>query len=202
LNDFFPVVGLVRQVFLTLKPIIMKRIYFSSVFLLLVFAGFGQTGKGSWLLGGNIAFSSTSMKQNGNSSNYTLFGFNPKIGVFPVNNFAVILNTDYVTQSGYHDLVIGPAVRYYFPGSEIVRLFVGGGVGFGSRESAHSTTYQFEAGPAIFIRPSIALELNVYYHTGTTKYDQSGDPYYNTDVTQSEFGVGLGFMVYLDKKKK
>jgi len=183
----------------------MKKIYFSSVFLLLVFAGFGQTGKGSWLLGGNIAFSSTTVKENGNSTNSSLFGLNPKIGLFPVNNFAVILNTNYVTESGYHDLLIGPAVRYYFPGSELVKLFVGGGVGFGSQENAQSTSYQFEAGPAFFIRPSIALELNLYYHTGTTKYDQSGDfpPYNNNnEFTQSDFGIGLGFMVYLDKRKK
>lgn len=181
----------------------MKKIYFTSILLAITFAGFSQTEKGSWLLGGNIAFSSTTVKENGNSSNYTLFGLNPKIGVFPVKNFAVILNTNYLTSSGSHELTIGPAVRYYFPGSEFVKLFVGGGVGFGSTTETHSTTYQFEAGPAIFIRPSVALEFNFYYQSGNTKYDNSNDfPPYNNEFTQSQFGIGVGFMVYLGKGKK
>jgi hypothetical protein len=179
----------------------MKKICFTTILLVAAIAGFGQTGKGSWLLGGNIAFSSTTTKGIGSTSdNSTVFGLNPKIGLFPINDFAVILNTNYLAGSGFHDLTIGPAVRYYFPGSESVKFFVGGGVGFGSNNYTHSTNYQFEAGPAIFIRPSVALELNLYYHSGNTVYNKSENTTDN-DYTQSQFGIGVGFMIYLGKNK-
>ena len=46
----------------------MKKFYLSSALLFFVFTGFSQTQKGSWLLGGNIAFSSISTKENGKRS--------------------------------------------------------------------------------------------------------------------------------------
>jgi hypothetical protein len=194
-------VGLFRNYSLTLKLTIMKKFYFTSILLAFVFAGFSQTEKGSWLLGGNIAFTSSSQTENGNKSSSTLFALNPKIGVFPINNLAVILNTSYATLSsdGFsdHSLSIGPAVRYYFAG-QAVKFFVGTGVEFGSTSGDyHSTTYQFEAGPAIFITPAVALELTIDYQTGTLKNSQAGS--YSSNMSQ--FGVGVGFMIYLGKKK-
>ena len=168
-------------------------------------AGFSQTEKGGWLLGGNIAYSSTKQTESGNSSTVSIFTLNPKIGFFPVSNLAVILNTDYITESSGnfndHSLTIGPAVRYYFPGSESVRLFVGTGVGFGSTSDTHSTIYQFEAGPSFFLTRAVALEMNINYQSASTKYD-AADSQFNSNYTQSQFGIGFGFIVYLGGKKK
>ena len=184
----------------------MKKFYFTTILLVFVFAGFSQTGKGSWLMGGNIAFTSVSVTENGNKSSGTIFALNPKIGVFLINNLAVILNTNYISSSskGFsdHTLAIGPAVRYYFSG-QAVKFFVGSGVDFGSTGDNQnspkytSTTYQFEAGPAIFISPAVALELSINYQTGTTKTSQEG----SYSMKQSQVGFGVGFMVYLGKKK-
>jgi outer membrane protein len=179
----------------------MKKIFFSSVLLVFVFTGFCQTQKGSWLLGGNIEYSSISSKENGNGSGSTsVFQFNPKAGLFVVNNFAVILNTTYTSLSGDgfsdHNLSIGPAVRYYFPGSEKLKFFVGAGMGFGSSSDTHNTSYQFEAGPAIFITPSVALEVTLNYESATATASQS-----DYKLTQSKFGGGIGFMIYLGKHK-
>jgi hypothetical protein len=180
----------------------MKKFYFTTILLAFVFAGFSQTEKGSWLLGGNIAYTSASQTENGNKSTSSIFALNPKIGVFPINNLAVILNTSYTTISsgGFsdHSLAIGPAVRYYFQG-QAVKFFLGTGVEFGSTSgNYHSTSFQFEAGPAIFITPAVALELGINYQTGTLKNSQ--DDSYSSKMGQ--FGVGVGFMVYLGSKKK
>jgi opacity protein-like surface antigen len=183
----------------------MKKIYFTAVLMVLVTAGFSQTEKGTWLLGGNIGYSSTKQSETGYSSTVSIFTLNPKIGFFPVNNFAVILNTDYISASstGYsaHSLEIGPALRYYFPGSESVRLFVGTGIGFGSDNDTHSTTYQFEAGPSFFLTRAVALEMNINYQSTSTKYN-SGDSQLPNNYTLSQFGVGFGFIVYLGRNKK
>ncbi len=183
----------------------MKRIYFTFIFTVLAIACFSQTEKGSWLLGGNIGYTSSHQSEAGNSSTYGIFTLNPKLGFFPVNNFAVILNTDYVSESSGnysdHDLMIGPAVRYYFPGSPAVRLFVGTGVGFGSTSDTHSTSYQIEAGPSFFLTPAVALEMNVNYQSTSSKYN-SGDPQLPNSYTLSQFGIGFGFLVYLGGKKK
>jgi Outer membrane protein beta-barrel domain len=182
----------------------MKKIYFTTIFTVLAIACFSQTEKGSWLLGGNIGYSSTHESETGYSSTVSVFTLNPKLGFFPVNNFAVILNTDYVSASSGdnsdHSLEIGPAVRYYFPGSPAVRLFVGTGVGFGSTNDTHSTTYQFEAGPSFFLTPAVALEMNVNYQSSSTKFSDTESQINN--YTQSQFGIGFGFLVYLGGKKK
>ncbi len=73
----------------------MKKFYFSSILMLLVLTGFSQTEKGNWMLGGNIQFSSNHQSDNYNSGTLSTFALNPKIGYFPMNNLAVILNTNY-----------------------------------------------------------------------------------------------------------
>lgn len=181
----------------------MKKIYFTVILLVSGYAGFSQTGKGSWLLGGNIEFASTSTDSGPNGNSTTAFAMNPRIGFFPVKNFAVILNANYASLSFKEDgfggssdysLTIGPLLRYYLPASEKVKFFVGAGVGFGSGSSMTSTEYQFEAGPSFFITKAVALEFNLNYQTSTMK-----NKMYNVDMKQSQFGMGIGFMVYLGK---
>jgi hypothetical protein len=188
----------------------MKKIYFTLILLTTVMAGFSQTEKGSVLLGGNIDFTTTSSSTNGQfgfKSSTTLFTLNPMIGIFPVNNFAVILNTNYSTgiltengnSSSGHTLLIGPLLRYYFPASESVKFFAGAGVEFGSGNNETSTIYQFQAGPAFYISRILALEFNVNYQFGTLKYP--GDIVSQPSTKQSQFGIAVGFMVYLGKAK-
>jgi hypothetical protein len=190
----------------------MKKIYFSLILLTTVFYGFSQTEKGSVLLGGNIGFTSTSSTIGGPlgyHSNVTEFILNPMIGIFPVKNFAVILNTNYdggtTTENGNsssgHSLMIGPLLRYYFPASESVKFFAGAGVEFGSGSdnSPTSTIYQFQAGPAFFVSRILALEFNVNYQFGTSKYP--GDIVTQPSTKESQFGIAVGFMVYLGKGK-
>ena len=177
----------------------MKKFYFASILMFLVLSGFSQTEKGNWMLGGNIQFSSNHQSDNYNSGTLSTFALNPKIGYFPMNNLAIILNTNYlsqsVDQSSYHTLLIGPALRYYVPASESVKFFFGTGVGFGSGNGYTSTAWQFEAGPSIFLSRMVAVEMNINYQTESQKAtEQNGGT-----VKSSLFGVGLGFMIYLGK---
>jgi opacity protein-like surface antigen len=180
----------------------MKKIHLTVILMACVFTGFSQAEKGSWLLGGNIQFSSNSQSSGGESNTASLFALNPKIGFFPVNNLAVILNTNYQSASSGsfsdHLLLIGPAVRYYVPASESVKFFFGGGVGFGSGEGSTSTAYQFEAGPSFFLSRMVAVELNIGYQT--ENFHTSNQ--FESDSKTSTFGIGLGFMIYLGGGKK
>jgi hypothetical protein len=188
----------------------MKKIYFVLIFLSAAFGGFSQTEKGTVLLGGNINFTSTSSSfvgVNGGNSSTTIFTLNPMIGIFPVNNLAIILSTDYTTasftengnSSSGHSLLIGPLVRYYVPASQSVKFFGGAGIEFGSGEGQTSTVYQFQAGPSFFISRNLALEFNVNYQWATINYssDLSSQP----TEKQSQFGISIGFMVYLGNGK-
>jgi Outer membrane protein beta-barrel domain len=177
----------------------MKKFYFSSILILLVLTGSSQTEKGNWMLGGNIQFSSNHQTVDGTGGTLSTFALNPKIGFFPVNNLAVILNTTYLSQSieqsSYHTLLIGPAVRYYIPASESVKFFFGTGLGFGSGNDYTSTAWQFEAGPSFFLSRMVAVEMNISYQTESQKAsEQNGGT-----LKSSLFGVGLGFMIYLGK---
>ena len=187
----------------------MKKIYFSFILLSAVLTGFSQTEKGSVLLGGTIDFTSTTTKGNGqfgSDSKSTLFTLNPMVGIFPVNNFAIILNTAYATgtfneggnSSSGHTLQIGPLFRYYFPASGSVKFFTGAGVGWGSAVGMTSTVYQFQAGPAFYISRILALEFNANYQTANVKYSSG---MYSTTSKESQFGISVGFMVYLGKTK-
>jgi hypothetical protein len=188
----------------------MKKIYLTIILLAAVIAGYSQTEKGSVLLGGNINFTSTKMTQDGmfgENNTTTTFALNPMVGIFPVNNLAIILNTDYVTMSsggnGFsssdHALLIGPLIRYYFPASPSVKFFAGAGVEFGSGEGEKSTVYQFQAGPSFFINKNLALEFNMNYQVANSK--ATGDFNPNPTTKQSQFGISVGFMVYLGKSK-
>jgi hypothetical protein len=185
--------------FLTPKPKKMKKFYFSSILMLLVLTGFCQTEKGNWMLGGNILFSSNHQSDNYNSETLSTFVLNPKIGYFPVNNLAVILNTNYLSQSqgdfSDHSLLIGPSLRYYIPASESVKFFFGTGVGFESGSGFSGTALQFEAGPSFFITRAVAVEMNISYQSESMKSSEQN----SSTVKSSIFGVGLGFMIYLGK---
>ena len=188
----------------------MKKIFFVFILFTAVLNGFSQTEKGSVLLGGNIDFTSTTTSQDGmygGHSSSTLFTLNPMIGIFPVNNFAIILSTDYATGSysyngsstSGHTLLIGPLLRYYIPASQSVKFFGGAGVEFGSGDGETTTVYQLQAGPAFFINRNLALEFNINYQTATVK--SPGDIVSPATMKQSQFGIAIGFMVYLGKTK-
>jgi len=191
-------VGLVND-FLKPKPKKMKKFYFSTVFTLLVLTGFCQTEKGNWMMGGNILFSSNHQSNDYGSGTLSTFVLNPKIGYFPINNLAVILNTNYLSQSqgdiSDHTLLIGPSIRYYIPASESVKFFFGTGVGFDSGSGYSGTALQFEAGPSFFITRAVAVEMNISYQTESMKNTEQN----SGTVKSSIFGVGLGFMIYLGK---
>jgi len=183
----------------------MKKNLLTALLALLSFAGFSQTESGSWLLGGGIQYSSQTFKVNTYKSTTSTFALTPMIGYFPVNGLAVILNTYYKSiqfsedgggESSDHTLAIGPLVRYYFPGQS-VKFFTGLGYSFNSGSGSSGGTWEVQAGPAFFLSHNVALELLLSYQ-GSTINSAEGDYH----ATANQFGTGIGFVVYLDKRKK
>ena len=82
-------------------------------------AAFGQTEKGTWLIGGGLSLNTG----QGNGQ----FSFNPTAGNFVANNFVLggKINIDYSKQGSIKSfgLGVGPFARYYI-GASTTRPFV------------------------------------------------------------------------------
>jgi hypothetical protein len=170
---------------------------------------FSQTEKGSWLLGGNIEFTFSKQEIYNNVTKSTQFEFNPNVGYFIAPNFAIGLEiglSSISEESNGSDEDVslfsaGPFARYYFNASKNVKILTGAAMGFGKTKgildySKHSVTaWQIEAGPAFFLRPTVALEFLVHYQAVKFK---GQDAFYN--ATNKNFGVGLGLQFYLTPK--
>lgn len=153
-----------------------------------------QTQKGSWLLGGSASFNS--FKQG--DSKATFLDFSPNAGYFVIDDLAIGLNLSFqsIKPDGEDAATLfsaGPFVRYYFVNlGEKTKLFGHANFGFGSEDDgfdkAEFTQWGIKAGPAIFLSPSVALEIAVGY--GSQKYKDFDDALNN-------FGLSVGFQVHL-----
>jgi hypothetical protein len=138
-----------------------------------------QTEKGTLMLGGSASFQST----DGSS----LFVFNPNLGVFVRNRFAVGLQASVVASEGVSVWALGPFARYYFGGNEKGKIFgqgslnVSGGDGNGTFFGAGLT-----AGYAFFLNQSVALEAAASYF----RIDDSG-----------LLVIGAGFQIHFKRSK-
>lgn len=138
-----------------------------------------QTEKGTLMLGGAASFQS--------SDGSSLFVFNPNLGVFVKNRFAVGLQTTIVASDGVSAWALGPFARYYFGGNEKGKIFgqvslnISGGDGAGTFFGAGLT-----AGYAFFLNQSIALEAAASYF----RIDDSG-----------LLVIGAGFQIHFKRSK-
>lgn len=142
-----------------------------------------QTEKGTWLLGGSVAFNTS-----GGSS---VFMVNPNIGYFLTDNLAAGANLSVATTSGLTTWAIGPFVRGYFTKSTSGKPFLGASFLVGgtsvSGNSSTSTGFGVEGGYALFLNRSVALNLMAQY----TKVGKG---------TDGTFGIGAGFQIHFRGK--
>lgn len=152
------------------------------VLTLLIIAGLGtlaiaQTDKGTVLLGGGMAYTTT----DGNGS----FIATPNVGYFVIDNAVVIGKLTTIIQSGSTSWAFGPTVRLYFLESDFgsvlgqIGLNVGGGT-----DSKTSVGWEIGAGYAVFLNESIALE-------GIANYTRTGD--------RGIFAIGIGFQIHYSR---
>lgn len=177
---------------------------------------YAQTQQGNFLLGGGFGGSLGNRKvESPGPNNTTIVSksrsatliFNPKIGFFIVNGFALGLdadirnnslrNRDNDIRSTSSSFTLGPFVRYYFP----VNIFLDGRAGFGSGKGAELAryneaklfSYSFGAGYAAFLNDYVALEPIIRYRG--TNYTNKGDDNFRTMDGSLEFAIGL--QIYL-----
>jgi hypothetical protein len=195
----------------------MRKLTIALFFLLFSIAfSFAQTQQGNFLLGGGFG-AALSNKQietpgpngttNVSKSRSTSLSFNPKVGFFIVNGFALGLDADIRntairdrdnnTRSTSSYFTLGPFARYYFP----INVFLDGGAGFGTGKGAASAGYSdakvfgysFGAGYAAFLNDNIALEPIVRYRG--TNFTNRSNANFRTMDGNLEFAIGL--QIYL-----
>jgi len=147
-----------------------------SCLLVMNLASQAQTEKNTWLLGGSASFTSS----EGNSS-FTLM---PNVGYFVAENIAVGGKFSLFTMEDYTSWGIGPFARYYFTKNTGGKPFLGAGVNFAGAEGESNVGFTAEAGYAIFLNKSIALELGVNY---------------NRVESMDMINIGAGFQIHLRK---
>jgi outer membrane protein len=166
----------------------MKKqfLFLSIAFLLTSTILQAQTERKSWMVGGQfnqqLSFS--------DGTNYYVFNLSPDAGFFISNNLALgaAFSTTIFVIEGETDTRIGlaPFVRYYFGGSEKVKLFVHGQAGFEVDDSDVSFVGKAHFGVAWFVVKNVALEASAGY-----SIDTRGE----ADAL-STLGMNVGFQVY------
>lgn len=197
----------------------MKKTITLSAFALSVFIAQGQTSKGSWLVGGGLAYTSSTEKQSGasGSSSTTIFQLTPDFGYFFIDNLAAGLGLNLnssdnpASSSGgistsYTIFTAGPIVRYYFGAGTNLKFFLHADAAWGSAKlsinsggvpdqpSLPISEYEGKAGAAIFLNKNVALEFSAGYQSMTEKDNTGGD---NLKYITGSVILGLGFQVYL-----
>lgn len=168
---------------------------------------FGQTDKGSALIGGALTANGTFQKREETSFELILAG---NYAPFVRNNIAIggILGYVYSTQilqirrfpeqrEHLHFITIGPFFRFYFGKNQLVKPFFGfwGMAGIAlrnGREKFHFYTTNVEGGPgvAVFLNENVAIELGLVYTGNWIGYQY-----------EHNFGLRTGFQVHLTKKQ-
>lgn len=177
---------------------------------------YGQTGKGSWLLGGDLSYSSyeSRLSQGGMNIKSTNLSYyvQPRVGYFVYDRFAVGVdleigwNTSTIdnglqkTETRANNNFVSAFARYFF----YKHMFVQGSYGAGNNNADSSlpasnrefsgTKWTLGFGYAIFLRKSSALELSLSSRTSILT-DKSGQ----LTSTVDELLVGLGLQIYLSK---
>ena len=184
----------------------MKKLILSQLLISLLFitTSFGQTEKGSFLLGGN---GNLSLKNYRFSSlyNYKTINLDPNFGYFIKDNLVIGIKTP-LSLNGYNsdnfsfEFGINAFSRYYFAKTEKTSLFGSANYGIKNYQKEGYSSYyinEYSAGVGLgftyFLTKSIGFETEL-------KYDYS--KVYNNREGEDNFGVNFGFQIYFNKQKK
>jgi hypothetical protein len=182
----------------------MKILKTVIAILLFTITANAQITKGNWMLGGyanynNFSSESTNPTGSTNSSKGSSIIVSPTVGYFIINNLACGLSGNFVlglVEQGNNvtNYGAGPFVRYYFlkPEKTInVLSQVGCYYGNSSTDSKYNS-YNFKAGPVIYLNSSVGLELTLDYNI--SKF--SSDSY---ESTFKSLSIGFGLQIHLKK---
>ncbi len=185
------------------------------------------TGRGTFMIGGELGLSSSSstFTANGDSetSSATQFNIAPSIGYFFVNNLAIGVGIDYTLNTSEDrldsDLLFGPFVRYYIPFGDDKALFFEADFGYGNTadrsgtgdNATQSLTQIFAGGIGpgftIFSNDAIGIEALAKYKFGSGSSSITSpdplDPGSTTTTTSTSithaFDFSVGLQVYFTR---
>jgi outer membrane protein len=176
--------------------------------------------KGAVLAGGNMSINLGNGKYEYSSqtskTKLSSFDFNPEVGFFAGNGFALGLSLDLSTETQKSDqnnsskstnteFLLGPFVRVYTKGGvfftgnyslgkTIYNITYSGG---SSKSEVNTSKWKLGVGYAAFLNDHVALEPSLCYQATSLKEDEgTNDATYST----GQVVIGLGLSIYLYKR--
>jgi hypothetical protein len=183
-----------------MKKIVLLFFCFASIV-----KSYSQIIQGNWLVGGSGSFTAYKILDEKNNE----LQLSPNIGYFFVDKLAAGLKVSYTHVKGAgstfsskkRDLFFGPFARYYFLNPDrpfnillegIYQYGLEKAKGYGSTPNKYTlSNFSFYAGPVIYFNSSVGLEFLVGY---------AQSKFTNEDYHQSQFQVGIGLQVHLEKE--
>ena len=184
----------------------MKKIILSQLLISILFIAnsFGQTEKGSFLLGGNGSLSLTTYRSSINMISHKIININPNFGYFIKDNLAIGIKTPLYLEGNNSDIFslsfgINAFSRYYFAKTEKTSFFGSANYGLNTFQKEGYSSYssnQYSAGIGLgftyFLTKNIGFETELLYD-----YSKNFDNRYGED----NFGMNFGFQIYFNKQK-
>ncbi len=184
----------------------MKNIPLFVFIFFISFSAKSQITKGNWLVGGSGSFSHDKVKFANGETITTQIELHPRIGYFATDRFATGLLGNYGlvltnlnnTKATYADYGIGPFVRYYFlPIENRTNLLIDASSAYNGRGNSITSnipgfiTYNFSAGPVIFLNSSVGLELLLGY---------KGYKELKNEARSNGINFSIGIQIHLEKE--
>ena len=153
----------------------------------------------NWLLGGN---GQLYLEKIGDQTGRLIFVVEPQAGYFFSPSWMVGLRAPLSFRSNEYEIGVLPFVRYYFPvkGDIIPFLEANGGyklrviIGLDDEPNVNETSWVFGArgGGAFFLNDHASIDLFLFYRGESATFEGSDA------LLKQFFGLGAGFVVYLD----
>lgn len=186
-------------------------------------SSFGQTTKGSFIVSGStgLQFGSSNAKltydgQTQSENDITTFSFTPSVGYFIVDNLAIGLSCNIVSNksemkdvgsSSSTSLMLAPTAMYYFPIDGKLRPYAQLGVGYmtmkeemnisliggdSDEQTLNGLAVNFGGGVSYFVSKSFSIDLSLSYSKSTLT-DADDD---KGKIKQGTFGSNIGISVF------
>ncbi|MDX5326093.1 MAG: hypothetical protein LPK80_07505 [Bacteroidota bacterium] len=182
----------------------MKRTLLVFLFLGFSHLGFGQTGSGNWLVGGNGRFYQS--RASGIGKNAIEVDLN--VGYFIFNNFSVGIMGGYGFVQGLEEKYNGQLfLRYYVPITEMIAPYAQANGGYRLRinQGINNNEVKFygpmaggRIGTAFFLSRHVSFDA-FFYLDYTSETNRFADGIESEPIATYDYGLGIGFQIFLGK---
>lgn len=166
---------------------------FTQFLTLAAFVCFAQVAtaqtvnKGAWMLGGNVGFTSSKVKDA--DASLSVFTIAPDVAYYIADDLAIGLALNFTSVSfdgnSNSSTSVGPSVRYYVADP----IFVTVGAALGLDEGAGTSIYA-GVGYSWFLNNSVAIEPMLFYQSNNNDGDLNDS---------SDFGLQIGVRAFVGR---